>query len=455
MAAVEIPVHGQPMKQPDSQGFALCLDLGSQRIKARLLDVNGEGPPVQSVSVPAKPEDQSGRVELDSIWQSLDELLLKMAEHHPVECRQTRALAATSQRATQVFLDAAGQPVAPAISWQNQQLASPPPIPAPWRWMITASRHASSINTMRRSAPVWLLRETHPTAWQGCRYTGLLGAWLNQQLSGHFADCAQAQVGYLPFIHQRARWARAGHWMRAALALTPRMLPALVPAGQPMAHLKPELARRWGLADKLALIACAGDKAVEALGTGCLHSATATASLATQITVLQPLSRYRPPFPPWPLFAGARPGSFLAEQAIELRGQRFHDLARAWAGDQPRPEQVIEQALLDPAQSTPKAPLLQDYRALVEQLAEQLREAIDSLSQATNSPIDVLRLTGGLSRSRLIRQAICGEVPQLRVEQASPVAGLQGVAMTAWHGLLGDSWPSLVARMIRPVDPPV
>lgn len=424
----------------------LSLDIGSQSLRACLFEQRQR---VSAVFRSPAPPTAEKLIDLNALWQSLDELFQELAQTEASRLKRCQALALTTQRATQVFLDDAFKPVGGAYSWQDRTQASPPPMPTPWRQLIDWAGHSSSVAEMRAKAPSWKHWQADKAAWGKVRYSALLSAWLHHRLTGQFRDCAQAQVGYLPYLHRYARWAPAGHWMWSALPLRRTMLPKLVEAGKAIAPLRPALAQRWRLPQHLPVVACAGDKAMEALGSGCLHSATAAVSLGTQITLHQPLRRYRPAQPPWPLFNSARPGYYLDEIDTGVSAGEARRLAQSAAPGGPplAPETRADSALLAGVQ---QAELIA-YGDYLRQIAESVVSGAATLARRNRSPISHLRLSGGLSQSEFLLQRLnaAAQPNAWQVERISPHAGLYGVAMTAWRHVTGDSWPRVVANLFE------
>ncbi len=86
-------------------------------------------------------------------------------------------------------------------------------------------------------------------------------------------------------------------WSDALLAATEldrSQMPALVEGTEPAGTLRPELARRWGLGDRIVVAGGAGDNAASACGMGTVRPGAAFVSLGTSGVLFAANGAYLP-----------------------------------------------------------------------------------------------------------------------------------------------------------------
>ena len=129
---------------------------------------------------------------------------------------------------------------------------------------------------------LWLKRH-EPANFRRLRHILLPHDYLNWYLTGRYAmepgDASGS--GFLDI--------RSGEWSPAAMAAVDRRvascLPELVPSHSTLGCVRPELARRWGWTDQVAVSAGGGDNMMGAIGTGNIAPDTVTASFGTSGTI--------------------------------------------------------------------------------------------------------------------------------------------------------------------------
>jgi sugar (pentulose or hexulose) kinase len=132
-------------------------------------------------------------------------------------------------------------------------------------------------------------------------------------------DSVASQVAYLPFDYKALTWAKPGDWKWLAIPVEPAWLPELVPPAAVLGTISSAASEATGIPAALPLIAAAGDKACEVLGSGALDPHVGAISLGTTATINTTHRRYAEVIPVVPTYPAAVPGAYSLEVQV-LRG---------------------------------------------------------------------------------------------------------------------------------------
>ncbi|MFZ0161628.1 MAG: FGGY-family carbohydrate kinase, partial [Kineosporiaceae bacterium] len=241
-------------------------------------------------------------------------------------------------------------------------------------------------------------------------------------------------------------------------------LPGLVPPGEVIASLTPEIAHGIGLPATVPLVAGIGDGQAAGLGAGATAPGIAYLNLGTSMVMGTPSGEYLTGRA-FRTLAGAPAGTFVLETVLNAAAylaswfrREFGDPALAGAPDAaldaaatavaPGAEGLLTVPYWNAAQ-TPywdarargvvlgwggnhtRAHL---YRSLLEGVAFELRLHLDGLEAATGTRVTSLRAMGGGSRSALWAQIVADVTgrPIQRCEGAEISA--RGAAVLGWAG---------------------
>src|SRR5262249_51723922 len=192
----------------------------------------------------------------------------------------------TTQRGTIVATDDADRPVRPAIVWLDVRRAEGvPPIGLPWSLGFRATGTVETVARFQADAEANWIATHEPEAWRRIARYGLLSSWLTERLTGRWVDSTASQVGYLPFDFKRSRWAGRTDWKWRAAPFRREWLAELQPPGTTLGGLTPAAAEHLGLPAGLPVVAAAGDKQCEALGSGAIAPQIAGLSFGTTATI--------------------------------------------------------------------------------------------------------------------------------------------------------------------------
>lgn len=471
------------------KSYLLAIDNGTQSVRALLFDLHGNLLGKGKVDLQAYYSQQPGWAEQDPeyYWKSLGQACELLWQQVDIDKRLIKGVSLTTQRGTIITVDAAGQPLRPAILWLDQRRAEiRDKIKGPWGWLFKLIREEATVDYFRAQAEVNWLAQEQPELWAKTDKVLLLSGFLTHRLCGRFVDSVACCVGYLPFDYKRLKWAARRDWKWQAMPVRPNQLPELVKPGEHLGVISAEASRHTGIPEGLPLIAAGADKACEVLGAGGVEPSTACLSYGTTATINTTRSTYLETVPLIPPFPAAIPDHYNTEVMI-YRGfwmvswfkQEFglREMQRA------KELGVEPEALFDelvnsvPAGSmglmlqpywTPgiREPGLEAkgsiigfgdvhtrahiYRAILEGLAYALRQGKEQIEKRSGSKITRLRVSGGGSQSDAAMQ-LTADIFGLPAERPHvyETSGL-GAAIDCAVGLgLHPDFPSAIAAMTR------
>ncbi|MDT4828300.1 Xylulose kinase [compost metagenome] len=247
--------------------YVLAVDLGGTRFRAALVDGSGGIAHACFIDSPAGASDQPGWDEIDpnAWWTGLRSLSDRLASQAGAAFGAVEAVAICGVTRTQVFLDAQGTPIRPAITWRDTRAAGDV---GAWRASMPASHpEHGQINAFHPWARVaWLLRaEPRPAA----RVRVVLEPkdYLNFRLTGRAASDTVSMAR----LAAAAAACAEGPDLLTAVGADPAWVPPLL---DPLAVVGPVQAGLPGSLARLAgrpVVACANDTWAAVAGLGALR----------------------------------------------------------------------------------------------------------------------------------------------------------------------------------------
>jgi sugar (pentulose or hexulose) kinase len=465
----------------------LALDCGTQSLRAMLFAPDGTLLHKAKVEYEPYRSPRPGWAEQDAeiYWQSLCQATRTLQAEAGEAFSRIKGVGVTTQRATMVFVDGAGNPLRPALTWLDTRKARAEYRPS-WikRLVFTAVGVMESIQkTQQEGKPNWV-RQNQPEIWTATGKILQVSGFLNHRLTGLFKDSVANQIGHIPFNYKKMRWCTAGELPALLFPMEPAKLPGLVPAGALLGGITAAASAATGLPEGLPVIACASDKGTETIGVGCVREGMASLSLGTTATVQTTTPRYFEPIAFMPPYPAALAGHYNPEVEI-FRGYWMiswfkKELARQDV-DEAREQGVPPEVLLDrylrevPAGSmglltlphwgpSLKLPGTKGamigfgdvhtrgylYRSVLEGLGFGLREGLEQIEKRGRRKITHIGLSGGATQSREICQLtadIFGR--ELCAGETFETSGLGTAVITAVGVGLYGSIPDAVAAMVR------
>jgi len=422
----------------------LAIDFGTQSVRALAYEKTGHCAATCQIPVRDYRHPAPGWSEHDvsGFWDLLVEACLGLWAKG-VDAERVAGLVVTTQRATVINLDAAGEPLRPAIIWTDQRRASiPSKLPWYWRAIFGLLRIRSVIDNFEAEAEANWLAQHQPEVLAKTAHYLLLSGYLNYRLTDRYADSIGSQVGYLPFDFKKHDWCADADWKWHSVALSRDVLPELVRVGDVLGGVTERAARATGLPVGAPVIAGAADKACEVLGVGANRAGVASVSCGTTATINTHHARYVEVVPFMPAYPAAVPAEFNTEVQV-FRGfwmvswflDQFAQLEQQQAAALGvAPESLLDDLLM---QTSPGAeglllqpfwnPVLGEtgpegrgsiigfkdfhtrahvYRALVEGIAFALRAGRERIESRTKTPIRQIRVSGGGAQSDQVMQIL-------------------------------------------------
>jgi sugar (pentulose or hexulose) kinase len=467
----------------------LAIDVGTQSVRAIVFDLAGNILAREQVLIEPYFSSQPGWAEQDPVlyWRAVGEACQALWHKHGADPKSLAGVGLTTQRATSVSLDAAGQPLRPAIVWLDQRRAeNEKPVGGVWGLLFKLVGVADTIASFQAQAKANWLRAHEPELWAKTDKFLLLSGYLTHKLCGQFRDSVGCQVGYIPFDYKKLSWAAVSDWKWRGVCARREQLPELVAPGDRLGEITAAAAAHTGLPQGLPLIAAAADKADEVLGAGVAEPGIACLSFGTTATINTVSHRYVEVTPFIPPYPSAVPAAYNTEIQIyrgfwmvswfkrefahreqQLAADRgiatealFDELVKQvppgsmgltlqpyWSPGVRDPGPEAKGAIIGFGDVHTRAHI---YRAILEGLAYALRQGREQIEKRTKRKITRLVVAGGGSQSDVAMQ-ITADIFGLPAERPHVYeASALGAAMNVAVGLgLHPDYGAAVKAMTR------
>ena len=442
-----------------NEPVTLGLDVGTSGVRVLAVDergvVVGETTRAYPLLTPKpgwteqRPEDWSA-----ATLEALTEMAAELDDYDIL------ALGLSGQMHGMVPLDASGEPVRPAILWNDQRTgAAVADIErrVPRREMIRRTGNPA-ITGFHAPKLVWL-RSEEPENFARTRHSLLPKDYLGYVLTGELASEPSDNSGTNLFNLEQKVWDEE---ILGALELPPTLFPPVVASHEVTGRLKREVAQQTGLPDGLPVVAGAGDNAAAATGLGLSsrHPGRGNVSLGTSGVLFAPLDEPEPdPEGRVHLFCHADGGYNLLGVTLAAAGSlqwyrdtfapnaSFTELTGLAAESAPGANGVTFKPYLAGERTPHLDPDLRGswtglslattqgdvVRAVLEGVAFSLRDALDIIRPLAS--LDELLITGGGAKSKLWLQIVADvlELPLVRPKQNQGAA--YGAALLAMQGV--------------------
>lgn len=463
-----------------SKSFVLALDQGTTSSRAIVFDRHGTARGLGQREF-RQHYPQPGWVEHDAneIWQSQLEVARIALSNAGANAADIAAIGITNQRETTVIWDrATGQPLAPAIVWQDRRTA-------PLCDQLRSQGHDKLLQQrtglvldayFSGTKLMWLLDNVpgaREAALRGEVAFGTIDSWLIWHLTGgavHSTDPSNASRTMLFDI-------RTQDWDEDILALLniPRsVLPSVSPSSAVIGHARPD----W-FGGPIPIAGVAGDQQAATFGQACFRPGMAKNTYGTGCFMLMNvgdkpvatrnnlLSTIGWGLPDEPGAAGPGRPTYMLEGGVFMAGAAVQWL-RDGLGIIERSDQVealaasvpdTDDVFLVPAFAGLGAPDWDPYargtvvgltrgttrahiaRATLEAIALQSAELMTCMKADSGIELSELRVDGGAARNDLLMQmqadllGVAVVRPRVSESTARGAAGLAGLAVGFWSGL--------------------
>jgi ribulokinase len=464
------------MDSPSSPPYVLCLDGGTESIRAGIFDRTGGL--LSASSCPyATRFPQPGWAEQDpGEWQvALMRVVKECLAKAPVRAADIRGICLDATTCTLLALDADGRPLLPAFLWMDVRAAAQAE-------RIFATHHPALAYSPAGCNAEWMLgkvlwlAENEPEIYARTAHFVEYTDWLVYQLTGKLVLNLNT-VTQRWFYNGRAWKFPTSLYDQLGLPdLTGKIPPDVIPAGQPIGRLLPEIAQAVGLSEGTAVYQGGGDAFIGLLGLNVTRPGK-IGLITGSSNVLAGFAATDREFHPSGLYGAfpdaVVPGLWLVEGGQSSTGANLAWFKRNFAQDLPDSQayQMLDREAADvppgagglvaldyfQGNRTPYTDSKgrgamwglslstsrgQIFRALMESIAFGSRLILEALAEG-GSPVDQVYACGGATHSDLFMQIyadVCG-IPISVVKVAD--APLVGDAVLAFTGL--GVYPNLVS----------
>jgi len=431
--------------------YLLGIDEGSQSCKLTIYDADGRI--VCRASEPLSPMyiAPDGVVEHpgDDLWDKLCIASKKLMAEFKGDPKDIAAAGLCTIRFCRALLKADGTLAQPVMSWMDSRVSRP---------------HE------------WVNSDT--------QYVTTSSGYVTCRLTGEFRDTTANYLGVWPLDKDAWDYHADDSALRQYNLERENLLSLRAP-GEILGYVTPEAANETGLPVGLPVAATANDKAVEALGAGCLNQDSAIISLGTYIAAMTPGESNRPDTQNMWVNLACMPNKYLYESNGVRRGMWMLSWWTKFIGDEflaecQRRGEIPEVVMGDEAGSVPPgsdgllilphwlAPTSHPFRkgimmgfdarhgrahvfrAIMESIAMTIKNCIDAMCNELGRFPEEFVVTGGGSNSPLFMQIFADVLnkPVSRAYDSGP-AGLGSAICAAVASGVHESFHAAVAAMVR------
>ncbi|PIJ43660.1 xylulokinase [Tatumella sp. OPLPL6] len=254
----------------------LGIDLGTSGVKVVLMDEQFRVQDSQSISLTCDhPHPLWSEQAPAQWWQATEQALDQLAERTSLHA--VKAIGVTGQMHGAVLIDSDGQPLRPAILWNDGRCA---PQCERLNQQVPSIEHITGNQLMTgMTAPKLLwVAEHEPEIFSQIAQVLLPKDYLRWKLSGSYATDMSDASGTLWLNVATRQWDET---LLEACGLTLQQVPPLLEGPEVSGYLLEEHQQRWGLSSAVPIVAGGGDNAAGALGVGVWQSGQAMLSLGT------------------------------------------------------------------------------------------------------------------------------------------------------------------------------
>lgn len=269
----------------------LGIDLGTSGVKLLLLDDAQAVVATADAAVPQhRPQPTWSEQHPADWWTAVEAAVAQLRAQVPAAWAQVRGIGLSGHMHGAVVLGAQGQVLRPAILWNDGRASAEC---AQLEDAVPTSRQITGNLAMPGfTAPKLLWLRTHePSVFDQIRTVLLPKDWLRLQLTGDAVSDMSDASGTLWLDVQARAWSPV---MLRACGLDVSHMPALTEGNAATGTLRSDVARHWGLGDRVTVAAGAGDNAASAVGVGARTAGQGFVSLGTSGVVFRVTDAFAP-----------------------------------------------------------------------------------------------------------------------------------------------------------------
>ena len=304
----------------------LVLDVGTSSMRGTLWDM---GPDIlwkdQLTYSPDYPGD--GLAEQDPAdWLGAAEKLCAGAAGFAA----VDAVALTSQRSSVIPADGNGQPLGPAIMWQDTRNRALCESLASSEERVRAVS-GTGINTVFSGGKMTWLRRERPEVYNKAVHLFVIPEYLVFHMTGE--SVLDYTYGSRSMLMDLRRNAWSGELLEL-FGVEEKKLGRLIPPSSVAGRVTEAFSRRTGLPSGIPVVTCGGDQQCAALGQGVFRTGSASVNLGTGAYLISPAAAVPDTIPAGVLCnASAVPGTYILESSVLTCGGALNWFLREIAGN--------------------------------------------------------------------------------------------------------------------------
>jgi xylulokinase len=444
------------------------MDVSTTATKALLIDTAGQVICTASTEYPFEtPKPLWSEQDAGLWWQAAIQSIHSVLAQAGIGGEAVGAVGLTGQMHGLVLLDADGEPLRPAILWNDQRTAAQcdeirARVGKPRFIQITGN---DALTGFTAPKILWV-RENEPQIYARARHVLLPKDYVRYRLTGAFGMDVADGAGTVLMDLKARTWSAE---ILAALGIPPEWMPPLYEGTQVTGQVSVQAAAATGLKAGTPVVAGGGDQAAQAVGVGAVRAGIVALTLGTSGVVfattdgafIEPEGRLH-------AFCHAVPGKWhLMGVMLSAAGSLkwFHDtFAQGLSYDElvepagsvpPGAEGLLFLPYLTGERTPYPDPLARGAfvgltvrhgfahltRAVLEGVAFGLRDSLELIRTAGIARVDQVRASGGGTKSALWRQILADVLGAQLVSVNTSEGAAYGAALLA--GVALGVWPSV------------
>lgn len=480
------------MKGIEEKGdLILAIDSGTQNVKAAIFDLNGNELSLSRLSHTPNDSPHPQWVEHDpeDYWEKMcravKEAISAIGNNN---VKRIKAVGLTSQRGTEIATDKDGNPIRPAIVYNdNRTTEGLKKLGGFWGLFFRAIGMYSAIEFVRKHSKFVWIKNNEPELYKKTHIFMQVASFLTFRLTGEVKESVGTMVGMFPFDYNKLKY-YTQKGIHDIFGVTPKQLPEVVPSGTVIGHITKSASEKTTIPEGLPVVVGGGDVQSALVGMGVIDERNAALVLGSTVDFDIPSKKQVKDkelrFISWP---AAVPGHYVMEAGVGtgfvtvtwFKNELAHLESQLSKKTGRSPEEILDDAIRDIppgslgliVQPYWSPPFHRDrargaiigftmahsrahiYKAILEGLALEIRAGYDAISEVSGVKVDEIRVSGGGSNSDMVLDITTNVlgIPTVRMK-VSEAAAL-GAAICAAHGAgLVSSLKEAIDKMVHTTE---
>jgi D-ribulokinase len=262
---------------PSGQSIVLGVDVGTSGVRS--LAATAEGDVLAEARATLSDLPAAGAAheqDANAWWRAICHTIKELRKS--LESGQRWAgiagIAVTSTSGSLVLADSQGEPVRPAMLYDDGRAAA---VAGELSRRLPAGQ--APVNTSFSLAKALWVRQEEPSVWERASYILHPADWLSAKLTGHFGFCDYSNALKLGYDQEKGEWTAA-----VGLAGIPAsMLPRIVAPGHQVGAVSARASEETGLTAGAPVLAGASDGMASLIGSGACETGHANTTLGTTL----------------------------------------------------------------------------------------------------------------------------------------------------------------------------